>query len=254
MRFLLDSPDLSTHPAHLPHATHLTHLTHPPHPTSMRAQWSGALSVLTVVIASTLVASQAPTISRHTDAPPTELADPIEALMAPQGERVVVGGTTLEFWWVKSMPLLSSSTDVSWSAVEEGTLVGTVALSASYPDIRAGTMKAGIYTLRYGIQPADGAHTGVSPYRDFLLLAPAASDNSVAALGHDGAVALAKQALGGGHPASWCLDPPIAAGEVGSTRVNEAGQTSVVFSVPVSRDGKDVGTLKFGLVLVGTVQ
>ena len=240
-------------PTRLTYLTSQTHLTDQTCPASRRAR-SCALSVLFVFIACALVFAQSLTISPHADPPPADLADPIEALMAPSGERVVVGGKTLEFWWVKSMPLLPASTEVAWSAVEEGTLVGAVTLSSNYPDIRGMTMKAGIYTLRYGIQPQDGAHTGVSPYREFLMISPAALDNSVGALGHDGTIGIARQSIGGSHPASWSLDPPIASERIGATKANDAGQTSVIFSVPASRDGKDVGALKFGLILVGTVQ
>jgi len=175
--------------------------------------------------------------------------------MAQGGQRVMVAGKALDFWWVKSLPLTSASNGVSWEAVQEGTLVGAVKVSASYPDIRGRTIRPGIYTLRYAVQPEDGAHLGVSPYRDFLLIGPASADDSTAALGHDGAVALARQTLGASHPASWSLDPPVAHGKpAGSTITNDAGQTAVFFSVAVSRDGRDAGTLEFGLVLVGTVQ
>jgi hypothetical protein len=232
-------PDLATH---LPDPSHLTHLTFP------------TLSLFIVLIACALVFAQSLTISPHADPPPADLADPLEALMAPSGERIVASGTTLEFWWVKSLPLMPSSTAVAWSAVEEGTLIGAVTLSANYPDIRGKTMKAGIYTLRYGVQPQDGDHAGVSPHREFLMISPAALDNAVGALGHDGTIGLAKQTIGGSHPASWSLDPLIASEQTGSTKMNDAGQTSVIFSVPASRDGKDVGALLFGLILVGTEQ
>jgi hypothetical protein len=129
-----------------------------------------------------------------------------------------------------------------------------VTLSGDYPDVRGKTMKAGIYTLRYGIQPQDGDHAGVSPYRDFLMIAPAAADNSIAALGHDGTIAIAKLSTGSSHPASWALDPPASDEQVGSIRMNDTEQSAVIFSVPASRDGKDVGALKFGLILVGTVR
>lgn len=174
--------------------------------------------------------------------------------MAPGGQRVSIGGTTLDFWWVKSMPLVPGSTSVDWSAVEEGTLIGAVTLSSNYPDVHGNTMKPGIYTLRYGLQPQASEHDSVSPYRECVLLSPAAADNSVSALGHDGAIAISRLALGASRPAAWNLDPLSAGRETaGTTKKNDAGQTSVVFSVPASRDGQDAGALKFGLILVGTV-
>ena len=121
-------------------------------------------------------------------------------------------------------------------------------------DERVYAGKAEFYTLRYGIQPADGNHLGASPNPEFLLLSPAAADSSSAALGHDGAIKISKLTIGLSHPAIWGLDPPIAADAPLSLKKNDAGMTAVVFQVPVSRDGKDAGVLKFGLVLVGQIQ
>ena len=84
-------------------------------------------------------------------------------------------GTTLDFWFVTSLPLQAGGAP-SWQQTEEGTIVGAVRVSAVYRDIRGRTIKPGTYTLRYGIQPANGDHLGVSPFREFLLLSPAAAD------------------------------------------------------------------------------
>jgi hypothetical protein len=239
-----------SYPTDATHSTCLTHLTYLSHSTR-----STSAAAIVWLLLSAVASAQALSVSAQDDPPPTELADPIEALMATGGLRVSSGGKVLEFWWVKSLPLKPASTDVTWSAVEEGTLVGTVRLSDSYLDIRGKTIKPGIYTLRYGIQPQNGDHLGVSPYRDFLLLSPAATDNATSALGHDGTIAIAKQTLGASHPACWSIDPPVVQNVArGSIRQNDAGQYSVMFSVAVSRDGRDAGTLEFGLMLIGTIQ
>ncbi len=52
----------------------------------------------------------------------------------------------------------------------------------------------------------------------------------------------------------WGLDPPVASAAPLSIRKNDAGWTAVIFEVPVTRDGKSAGTLKFGLVLIGEIQ
>ncbi len=201
--------------------------------------------------------AQSPGIAAHRDPPPVELEDPIEAILAPGGQRVTIGGKMLDFWWVKSLPLLSGTVDVSWAAVEEGTVVGAMKLSMSYPDVRGKTIPSGLYTLRYGVEQQNYDHPGVSPSRDFLLLSPAAVDSKAAALGHDGVVALAKQT-----PGMLSLGPPaapaaaVAPADIAApgTLRNEAGQTAVIFSVPVSREGRDAGVLTFGLILAGTTQ
>jgi hypothetical protein len=206
------------------------------------------------LLASAGALAQDPVVTTHADPPPAEIADPIKGLLAAGGSRVAVGAKTLDFWWVKALPLAPAPAEVDWSSVEEGALVGAVRVSATYSDIRGKTIKPGVYTLRYGLQPADGNHLGVSPYREFLLISPAASDQSPAALGHDGAVNVSKQTTGVSHPASWSLDPPLAADAPLSIRKNDAGQKGVVFEVSVSRGGKDAGRLKFGLILVGSIQ
>jgi hypothetical protein len=202
--------------------------------------------------------AQPPSIAAHGDPPPVELEDPIEAILAQGGQRVTVGGKMLDFWWVKSLPLLPGTADVSWAAVEEGTVVGAVKLSATYPDIRGKMIPPGLYTLRYGAEPQNGDRPGAAPSRDFLLLSPAAVDSKTAALRHDGVVALARKT-----PGMLGLEPPVApAARVGPASGaapgailrNEAGQTAVIVSVPVSREGRDAGALTFGLMLAGTIQ
>jgi len=74
--------------------------------------------------------------------------------------------------------------------VPEGTLVGAVKLGADVRDIRGHLMKAGVYTLRYGIQPKNEDHLGVSPFRSFLLVSPAAVDKDPAARDHQDVGAL----------------------------------------------------------------
>lgn len=210
------------------------------------------------VLAALLVAhgalAQQPTASAHTDPPPADLAQPIAALLAQGGTRVTIAQKTLDFWWVKSLPLRSASSEVAWNAVDEGTLIGAVRVSANHTDIRGKTLKAGVYTLRFALQPQNGDHLGASPYREFLLLGPAAGDTNPAALGHDGAVDLAKLAIGTSHPAAWSIDPPAATAAPLTIQKNDTGLTTVVVSVPASRDGKDAGVLKFGVVILGTIQ
>jgi hypothetical protein len=200
------------------------------------------------------VTAQTVRIAAHDDAPPEDLADPIEALMASGGQRVSVGGATVEFWWVKSMPLAPGSAALDWSAVDEGTLVGAVALSTAYPDARGRAMRPGLYTLRYGIEPQRGNRPGAIPHHPLMLLAPSAIDNSAATLGHEGSVALSKVATGTSQPAAWPIDP--AAGDtdaIGSTKPAGAGHIAIAFAVPASRDGRDAGILKFALVLSSAV-
>jgi hypothetical protein len=185
------------------------------------------------------------TVTKHTNEPPAEIAAPVKALLAPGGATAKVGDNTIEFWWVKSLD--SKSKD--WSGVAEGTLVGAMKTSAPFRDIRGRTLKAGTYLLRFGLQPQNGDHLGVSPHREFLLATPAADDTQPEALGHDAAVDLAKKSINISHPAILSLDPPVSTAAPLAVTQNDAGHTAVTFEVPTAQ-----GPLKFGLILVGLIE
>ena len=187
-----------------------------------------------------LVLTQSADISgvTHTDPVPTEIAAPVAAKVAPGGVRATANGTTITFWWVTDLPA------ASWAEVPEGTLVGAVKLDADVKDIRGHVMKAGVYTLRYGIQPANDDHFGISPFRNFLLVSPAAVDKDPAAVDHDGVVALSRQTLGGKHPAPLSIDPPAAKDAALAVYTTELGHKSLIV---------EVGKLKFGIVLIGKI-
>jgi hypothetical protein len=185
------------------------------------------------------------TVAKHTNAVPSEIAGPVQALIAPGGATAKVGANTIEFWFVKSLEAKGKD----WSAVPEGALVGAMKTSAPFRDIRGRTMKAGTYLLRFGLQPQNGDHLGVSPHREFLLATPAAEDTSPTALGHDPAVDLAKKSINISHPAVLSLDPPVSTGAPLAVTETDAGHTAVVFEVPTAE-----GSLKFGLILVGLIE
>jgi hypothetical protein len=194
--------------------------------------------------------------SRHDLPPPEALAKPIAEELVPGGVRVVAAKRpiTLDFWWVAALPLQTGSAELSWTGVAEGSLVGAVNIPSEFRDIRGRMIKAGVYTLRYGIQPSNGDHLGVSPYREFLLLSPAASDLDPAPRGHDGTIEISKLSVGGSHPGVLSIDPPVVGEAALQLRKTELGHDSVVMEVPVTRNGQAAGTLRFGLVLIGTIE
>ena len=192
-----------------------------------------------------LLVIQAPDLSAatHADAVPVGVAAPVAEKISPGGVRVAIAANNLTFWWVKDLGA------AKWSELPEGSLVGAVRIDKDFRDIRGRVIKAGTFTLRYGIQPDNGDHLGVSPYRDFLLLSPVALDTDPAAPGHKPLVELSKETIGGSHPAAWSIDPPVASGAPLSVHPTELEHKAVVMEVPAKG-----ATLKFGLVLIGKIE
>jgi hypothetical protein len=180
---------------------------------------------------------------------PPELAPAVAQALAPDVVTVTTGTTKLEFWWVKSLPLREGATGApSWADVPDGSLVGALRLGASWSDIRGFTVRPGVYTLRFALQPQNGDHLGISPNREFLLPAPAADDQAPAAVGYEGAVDLARKTSRRAHPASISIDPASSSGRPLSSATNDLGHQAVIVGIPAS-----AGTLTFGVVVDGTI-
>ena len=176
---------------------------------------------------------------KHADPVPSELAAPVAAKLAPGGVRATANGAIITFWWVADLP------GASWADVPEGTLIGAVKLDADGRDIRGRALKAGVYTLRYAVQPISDDHFGVSPFRNFLLVSTAADDKDPGTRDHDATVELSAQTLGGKHPVVLSIDPPAAKDAPLSVYTTDLGHKSLIV---------EVGKLKFGIVLIGRIR
>jgi hypothetical protein len=195
--------------------------------------------------------AQTLTPSALTSPPPDELSPGIKGKLQKTGFKVVAGDVTLDFWWVTALEM--SADGEGWENVESGTLVGAMRVTGSFKEIRGKPVKPGVYTIRFGLQPQNGDHLGISPNREFVVLSPAAADPDPKILGFDGVVAVSKQTIGTAHPAGLSLDPPVAPDQTLSTYANDQGHKGVVFEVARSINGKTSGTLRFGLILIGLI-
>lgn len=198
--------------------------------------------VLSLTSALVAFLTLAPSVTPLTEKPPAELSAGVQSRLAPVA-KVVVGQATLEIWLVRQLE--KNGEGPGWSSVESGTLAGALRVSGSFKEIRGKVVKPGVYTLRYGQQPQNGDHLGISPFREFLLISPAALDTDPKVLGFDGVVAFSKEVIGTAHPASLSIDPPEdAPGAVLSTYQNESGHDGVVMQI---------GPIKFGLIVAGLI-
>jgi hypothetical protein len=138
-------------------------------------------------------------------APPAEVPAAYADLLAKDGVKVTsdAGATICEIWLRKDLPTgpASSEQNLSLPEVPHGSLMGVIHFVQRGADRRGQQIKPGYYGLRYSYFPADGAHMGASPQRDFLILTPLAADTDPKATpDFDALMALSKKATGTPHP------------------------------------------------------
>ena len=176
---------------------------------------------------------------------PEDVSRQIRSILEKKLFRVrIIRDSTAEFWFREKIPLITGrqgSLGINFGALEQGTLLGIVRFSSQWMDYKNKPVKAGVYCLRYGTQPADGDHTGSTFYRDFLLLLPAAMDQEVA-LAPEHLLELSQQGSGTTHPIVMALFPVWELPDQNSVLKNELDQPILVFK----RDD-----LTLGIVLSG---
>ena len=142
-------------------------------------------------------------------APKEGLAPEIAALLSPTGFKVIRGESRVicEVWLCKEWPIKEAKVggDVLYP-FQPGQVMGVARYPRKASDFREQDVPAGLYTIRYGQQPVDGAHVGTSPTRDFLLLTPAEKDTSPDIIADFKTLSKASaQTTGANHPAILSL-------------------------------------------------
>lgn len=206
-----------------------------------------SLGLATLLLASTAVHAAVPGAGLDPTGPPPEETPPAVAdALAPEGLRVALEGETVwELWLRRELPASEGEPAFgqAFGELAPGGLVGLVRLAAPWTDYMGTGIEPGLYTLRYLVQPVDGAHMGVSLYRDFLLLVPAADDGGPGeTYGFDELVRLSRGATGTNHPAVLALFPVYDAEDLPAVVENETGQPTLAVQV---------GEVTLGLVVAG---
>jgi hypothetical protein len=182
---------------------------------------------------------------------PQDLAAPVQSALSGNALHITgASGPLCEIWLAKAIqPAATPDTSlgVNFGQIAPGTLVGAVKFDAAGGDYRGQPIKPGVYTLRYMLQPVDGNHQGVSPYRDYVLAVPAALDTDGGVMTTDNLLKLSRKAAGTGHPSVWSLVPADSAPASLPAITHQAdGDLWVVYfqaSLPTPA--------KMGLVIVG---
>ena len=216
-------------------------------------QFLSSSFLLALLCTASNVSAQSYKAEALNEAPPKELAAPIQAALSQAGIRFTgPSGPVCDLWLGKAVPGRANAPQtlgVVYPQLAQGTLVGAIRFPNGVKDYRKQAIKAGVYTLRYALVPENGNHMGVAPQRDFVLASPAAADQDAATLTLDQAMALSRKATGSNHPSVWSIAPPEdhAKSLPSVFHLDEGDQWLVEFSVPLA--GSPV---RMALVVVGS--
>jgi hypothetical protein len=195
------------------------------------------------------------------EGPPAALAPAVRATLNTRGYRLVddQGKSYAEFWLRKAIPASGKPAGpkgtIQFPILDEGELLGALRFPGEGRDYRDQTIAQGAYTLRYGLQPVNGDHLGVSAYRDYALLLPASKDKALANIAAKKLHETSAESAGTSHPAVLILlgVPESAAKNEPSVNHDEAKNTWGVI-VPLSlavKGSPPPATLHVQLILVG---
>jgi hypothetical protein len=190
-------------------------------------------------------------------APPKDLAEPIRKLLENRCVQLLDGrgNTVLEVWLCKEVPVKATDAQIknglTYREAASSTVLGAVRVAKATMDYKKQKVPVGVYTLRLGIQPADGDHMGTAPYNEFCLLCPAADDRKPDLLMVKPLRELSAKVTDS-HPAVLLLFPGDRDAAAEPKLLSKPGGHQVLFVRLAARVGDKKAILAIGLNLVGS--
>jgi hypothetical protein len=199
------------------------------------------------VMATGAFAQESLTVQARKQPPPSKVAPEILKVLDGPGYRIQdeKGEPYAEIWLRQATPGSDKPTGpkgaIQFPFLADGELLGVLEFGKEGHDYRDQPIAKGVYTMRYGLQPVNGDHLGVSTYRDYVLLLPAGKDNTLAAPKRKQLEERSAESAGTSHPASFLflMAPPGAKADPSMVRDAEKNLWSVV--VPLRLQIKGAG-------------
>ena len=187
--------------------------------------------------------------------PPKEIDASIRSKLAPKAIQLLDGDKAVyEFWLCSEIPLQSkpASAAKALDSVKETTLLGAASIAGAKRDYRDDELPAGVYTMRFALQPQDGDHLGTAEYPYFAVLVSAKLDTKPDGITeYKPLVKTSAKSGSGDHPVIISLRPLTA--ESGDfPKINEPApeHKSVQIKVP-AKVSEEKTSLLFELVYEG---
>ncbi|MCZ2343975.1 MAG: hypothetical protein LC104_19585 [Bacteroidales bacterium] len=215
------------------------------------------LTILTSVCVLTAgVAADLQVTAQTTDVP-ASVAKEIQTKLDPNALTVrhADGDKLLTLWFRTVIPAEASPAQVrnglTYREIPTGTLFAVVQFHTDFTDYRKQTVPAGVYTLRFAIQPDVGDHIGTTPHPEFALLSPIAKDTEPAIVDGKDLLKRSSTITDGDHPAVMLLFPHHGR-EAGAKIVDKGeGVWALLTRRAVDADG-DKSSLGFALTIAGS--
>jgi hypothetical protein len=181
------------------------------------------------------------TIASLKEPPPQSISGEIRSALNAEGHRIQdkEGHTIADIWLRKGVPGSEKPEGpkgaIQFPFLADGELLGVLQFATEGHDYRDQPIAKGVYTMRYGLQPVNGDHLGVSTYRDYSLLLPASKDQSVALVRRKQLEERSAESAGTSHPAIFLLleAPPESSKSAGSV-IHDAEKNTWSVVVPLS--------------------
>ena len=209
-----------------------------------------------VALLLTAAAQAAPyTIKVEKAAPPKDLSPDVAAALSDESVQLLnaKGEVLAQVWFCKTVHAKSAqfTGTPTYQDLQETSLLGAVRYPAEIRDYRKQKIKAGLYTLRLGLQPMDGDHMGTAPDPYFALLVGAAKDKQTAPL-KDGKqlFELSSKSIGKTHAGVFLLFP-LDKAPAEPKLVNKGSGTWAVEWKETATAGGQTAALPIALTLVG---
>lgn len=194
-------------------------------------------------------------------APPSSVAAVIrEGIHSQKAYRILdeQGEELAKVWLRKGTPAAEKPAGprgvIQFPFLGDGELLGVLEFAKEGHDYRDQSVAKGVYTMRYGLQPVNGDHLGVSDFRDYVLLLPASKDQAVAAPTRKQLEQRSAESAGTSHPASFLLLMAPAGSKPDPTMIrdNTKETWSVVLPLRLQvKGGSEPLTYPVRLVVVG---
>jgi hypothetical protein len=176
----------------------------------------------------------------------------VKGAVESDGYKVSLGdGSEVCRIWLRKGLDTRAKTDtpgVLFNQIGDSSLVGVISFPKNTTDYRGQVIKAGSYTLRYALQPADGNHLGIAPNRDFLLMSPLSLDQDASAqFKFEDLVKMSAKSAGTNHPAGLSIISADAQKTFPAAIQDDTGHTVFEGKLKTASGGE----IAFGLIVKG---